>query len=698
MANRFTVDSIFRAVDNFTAPMKRMQDRTDKFIEATEKGLARVDKFNDRISGGIKRAGAIAAGAAFATGAIVKDIVDTGKEFDRTLVAAAAKFDPEIKRGTDGFERLRLAAEDIGEKTEFNAQQGAEALKALAASGFKANQAIAVLPNVVDLATASEIELGAASEMATKALGAFNLKSEDSATLTKNLSRVTDVMAMAAGKTEASMEGLFESIKEGAPLATTAGASMETFIAMASTMAGAGIEASKAGTTLKDVFLALASPTSKATKQLKKFGVTTVDKDGNLRDVVDVMGDLEGKLAGLGTGERAKALEKIFGRIPIAGVAAMLDKGTDSIRKLRDELEHSEGATKKLADTMRDTVAGDIDGFTSAVDGVKIALFSANEGPIRDVIQSMTKWVAANKELIVQNVGDAVKWIGDNLPQIVTWVGRIAKGVAAFYAFSTAVKTMTLAIEGYKAAAELATAANWLFKKSVVGVDTVAAGIGKASEALGAYNVEAAAAKKGMEGIRAGLNASALGESINGVTSKLGQAGLLGAALAVGLAIGYWLNDVLELDRRINDLIDDMAAIGKVASPKQTKRDEKGEIIEYGRPTASLEMAEGRKSFLANEEKMNAIFATPESRRKHHFTLKQQRDYEAMQDKYHAGEQGYKPHVVSPADRTAKSIEESKTTEHAELLIKDQTGRAELKKSKKGPRGTKINLQASGPL
>jgi len=238
---------------------------------------------------------------------------------------------------------------------------------------------------------------------------------------------------------------------------------METFMAMAGKLAGAGIEGSTAGTTLKNTFLSLAAPTAKAAKQLKKLGIQTKDSDGNLRDVVDVFGDLQKATAGMGTADRSAVLERIFGKIPIAGVTALLDIGADKIATLRTELEKTDPYVATLAATMRDTVTGDIDEFTSAIEGVKIALFDMNTTPIRDVIKGMTAWVKANQGLIVQKVGDAVKWISDNLPAIVTWVERIAKGVAVFYAWATAVQiaTSTVAFFQLVMAAGALTFAGW---------------------------------------------------------------------------------------------------------------------------------------------------------------------------------------------------------------------------------------------
>lgn len=53
------------------------------------------------------------------------------------------------------------------------------------------------------------------------------------------------------------------------------------------------------------------------------------------------------------------------------------------------------------------------------------------------------------------------------------------------------------------------------------------------------------------------------------------------------------------------------------------------------------------------------------------------------------------PQVVSPQERTARTIEESRTTSTAELLIKDQTGRAEMTNKRPAP-GIALNVVSSG--
>ncbi len=406
MSNKFSVEAIFKATDRFSDPVRKMQRDFERFAKGAASGLRGANDIVDGFASGLKKVGLAAVGATAVASVALKEVVDTGAQFEKTLVSAAAKFSPEIRQGTAEFERLRKTAEDVGAATEFNAQQAAAGLKDLASAGFGVNQAIAALPGVVDLATAAEVELSAASEIASKSLGAFGLKTNDATQLGINLARVNDNLARTADATSASIEGLFESIKEGGPVAASTGASVETFMALAGQLSEAGIEGSNAGTTLKNVFLSLSAPTNEAANALKKLGVTTKDSKGNLRDVIDIFGDLEKKTAKMGTATKAGTLEQIFGKIPIAGVTSLLDAGSDKIRALRVELEHAGGSTARMAAIMRDTTQGDIDGFTSAIDGVKIAIFGVISGPLRGLLKGMTDWIGANRELVATKVNE----------------------------------------------------------------------------------------------------------------------------------------------------------------------------------------------------------------------------------------------------------------------------------------------------
>lgn len=421
MAGRFTVEAVFKALDRFTAPVRRMQGVTERAMRGINTASRAVAKSTGAAVKALGSASlAVAATAGAATAGLVaglKEVVDVGAEFERTMVAAAAKFSPEIRAGTEEFRKLAVAAEGVGATTEFNAQQAALALKDLASAGFGVDQAIGALPGIVNLATAEQMDLAEASNIVTKSLGAFGLASDDAAVQSANLVRITDAMGKAAGVSKTGMTELFEAVKEGGPIATGAGIAMEELLALTAGLAESGIEASVAGTTLKNMVSTLSAPTKEASEVFQELGVKLRDAEGNLLSPIAVLDELNAKIGA--SPRRIELLEKAFGKIPLAGVVGLLGTGTAKLEQFHTAIKDSAGNTAKLAEVMRNTTSGDIDGFSSAIDGVKVAIFGVVKGPLRGVLKAITDWVGANRELIASGVE---KFLGK--------IGAAAKAVA----------------------------------------------------------------------------------------------------------------------------------------------------------------------------------------------------------------------------------------------------------------------------
>jgi len=442
MAGRFSVEAVFKAVDRITAPVSRMQNRVGKFTRGMSRGFTKLNRVVGKFAKGIKRGAQVASVAILALGGAMVNVIATGADFGRAIGSAAAKFPDKIKRGTIAFRDLEDAARDIGKTTEFTSTQAAQGLNFLAKAGFNAKFSIAVLRDIVDFATASEIEFAEAADIASDALGAFGLDSENSAKKMTGLRRVMDVLSLTANSTNTSVGELFEAIKDGAPIASTAGVSIETFSATMGFLASNGIKASKAGTAAKNITLALAGVGNKAAKTFRRLGISLQDSSGDLRDQFDVMDDLRKKLRQFSQKQKVGLIEAIFGKIPIAAAAKLLDDTTGKVRTLRKSLEAAGGSTKRVAAFIRDDVKGSLDGFNSAIEGVKISIFSLNEGPLKDAVDRTTEWVRVNEKMIAQNIGEFFAKVLNNLPEIFKWMKRIGTALIVFVAFATVLKTL----------------------------------------------------------------------------------------------------------------------------------------------------------------------------------------------------------------------------------------------------------------
>lgn len=440
MATKFSIEAIFKAVDNMSAPVSRMQNRVNRMTRGMQNSLKGLNRTADNISGGFKKIAAAGTVAMVATGAAIWDVIKVGADFEQSLVSAAAKFPEQIRKGTAAYAELEAAAREVGKTTEFNASQSAQALNFLAMAGFNAKGAIAALPGVVDLATAANMDLAEATDITSDALGAFNLMSDDTVTLGKNLAHMNDVLSKTANTANTDVRLFFEAVKEAGPVAVTAGISLEQFAAMTGILASNSVKGSKAGTTMKNAILSLAAPTASTAKALKRLGIRTQDNAGNMRDVFDILGDLNKAMEGFGTAQKSAYTEAIFGKIPLAGVNILLKAGEKRLRDYTAGLKDSTNYNKQLADIMRDTVYGRLKGLGSAIESVKISIFSMTSGPLADLIDRMTEWTRKNEQLISTKIGEYLLWVADNFGMLVEKAKKIGIIIGIVFSLILALK------------------------------------------------------------------------------------------------------------------------------------------------------------------------------------------------------------------------------------------------------------------
>ena len=452
MASRFSISAVFKGVDKISRPVSRMGNRISQFTRRSEKHVKRLGKSFKKLGGVISKTAKTA--AIVGVGALSLALVDAGKQaitFEQTMVNAATKFGPEVQKGTNEFKLLSEAARKTGKETEFTANQSAKALNLLGLAGFNLRQSISALPGVVDLATAAELDLAEATEIATKTLGIFQLKTKDPIQLDKNLTRVNDVLAKTATSTSTTIQQLFEAISEAGPIAKTAGISMETLAATIGSISEAET-GGKAGTSMKNIITRITAPVAEGLRVLKKLGLRAKkDKKGNF-DLLKFMGELEGKLKGFDKIQKTAILNKIFGKIPLAAVSVLFAKTAKEVGVLETSLENANGTSKKMAATMRDTMQGRINSLISAFEGLQLTVFGLQDGAMSGLIDKSIEMVRAFDQAIFKN-----RELGNGIvTDIINTVTGAAKVVgiliAGFVLLKTAVLVQQTILLGYGAA------------------------------------------------------------------------------------------------------------------------------------------------------------------------------------------------------------------------------------------------------
>lgn len=405
----FAVSTLFTAQDRVTKAFSRMGKGAGGFGDRADRAFRKASRSGSRfgdIVKGVLTANIISRGF----GLLARGLREVTTQFislDDAVVSAAAKFSDINLRTAEGRKRmdsLRDAARAVGGATQFTATEAGQGLDFLALAGFTAEQAMQLLPPVTDLATVAQIDLARATDIASDALGAFGLMTKDSVQLQKNFIRINDVMAVTMASTNTGIEDMFEAMKAGAPVFTTAGQSVETFNALLGIMANSGIKGARAGTVLKNLITRLADPSGEASKALATLNVQVADSSGNFRDMLDILGDVNKGLIGFGTKDTAKFLSQIFGLRAIAGVGTLLTAGIDSVRAFRQELLDAGGASAEMAAFMRTSLGNVIKTLTSAALEKAFAIFDVFRKRGQNVIGALIGGVRAIDVVPIVNV------------------------------------------------------------------------------------------------------------------------------------------------------------------------------------------------------------------------------------------------------------------------------------------------------
>lgn len=420
----YVVGIVFKGSDKLSKVFGKLDRNAKKFGNTATRSFSKASKsasmFKSVLSGTLASR-AISAG----TMALQQGISTVASEFvsfDHAITSAAAKFPTMVKRGTQAFEDLQKVAREVGGTTQFTAAQAGEGLNFLAMAGLNAEQAIALLPQVVDLATNANVDLGRATDIATDSLGAFNMNSKDTATLTANMAQMNNVLAKTVTSSNTSLEDMFEAVKDGGPILTTAGQSLETFATLVGTMANAGIKGSKAGTTLKNAILNLSKPAPKASKLLHTLGVQVQDSGGNFRDVIDVLEDFRVATKGMGTAQRAAAIDTVFGKRAVAGVTALLNSGGKALKAYRDDITGATTASADMAAEMRKSLLNRLETLKSTAIEAGFRILDAFKTKFPDALENATK---AIKNFNVEPIINALKLIGGALKILWDYRGPI---------------------------------------------------------------------------------------------------------------------------------------------------------------------------------------------------------------------------------------------------------------------------------
>ncbi|WP_073955788.1 phage tail tape measure protein [Thalassospira sp. TSL5-1] len=498
---RGDLDAARRAAEQQSQALEQARRRTNQLAAARSRMQRTMQLQANMAMGGA--AGMAVGGGALALGSRMAGAgIDFGEQM--SAVGAIARLD----QTSEAMAALRQQAKELGATTSFSASEAASGMQFLAMAGFDANEVLQTMPGMLDLAKAGATDLATTADIASNVLSGFGMKASE-------MGRLGDIMTATFTRSNVDLTMLGETMKYTAPIAKEFGASVEDVAAMSGMLGNVGIQGSMAGTALRSLFSRMSKPPKEAAAAMKELGVSTMDANGNARDMVAILADVAKSTEGMGSAQRLAQLTAIAGQEAGAAFATLIDQGgSGAITQFIDILNNSMGETTRVAKQMGDNASGDIKSFWSAVEGMNIALTDTNDAPLRSLIQSATG--------VVRSV---TSWVQEN-PVLASTLVKVAAGVAGLIFVGGILATTVAGLLGPFAMAR--------FAMTALGIQSglLGGGFGIVSKGIG---LVASVAKVAFPIVTGGLRAMAVAAMANPLIAIIG-----GIAIAATLIFTYW--------------------------------------------------------------------------------------------------------------------------------------------------------------
>lgn len=652
-------------------------------------GLKTLDQGISKTNSGLMKMVKAGGAAALIVGGGLAVASQGGLDFEHTLASLAAVAKPTSAE----LEKISATALQTGSDFGFSAIDVAAGMEAMSKQGLTTVEVIKGISGVAGAAAADGSTLdetmgGLLSTMSGLGAGAGDLQ------------HIADVMAKAGDATAASIGSLSQSMAVFGPTARALGIPLESAIGQLAILQDAGIDASSAGTTLSAVYSKLAAPTGMTVKALKKLELSVADSFGNMKPPAQLMSEIFKATSSIeGNVGKAAAITELVGlesQKALLNIAASVGSGKfDTVMK--SLTEGVDGYSASIAKAKQNSGTGDIAKFTAELQAMQIVLYGIVSKDLREMVQGMRAWVVANKDVIATGITQFIADFKANLPTIIIWLERVGIAIGIWLALGAAIKIVRGALWLLNAAAWAATVATEALAFAN-GTLTVTEGTSTASLVIGtgvrwARNVANWAVQASTWAANAAVTANTFANNTNVTALIAGTAARWArnvatwavtastwayttattASLAplVAMTAGAWAS-VPALWAAAAPFLPLAAAIASLVGVIYTLNEAWSSLM------ATLGGGDNALATLGKMWDMGTldVFAANDAVMNENATSAADRK------------------MTSPADRTARSIEEHRSTSVGELTVKAPPGTVEVSKPMTG--GWRMDLANSG--
>lgn len=495
-------NNLQRKVDTTTEAFKKLKREQaikaspfGKMTQQLDQYQKKLKQTGDKYTEFGKKGAVVAAPVALGLGLATKKAADFEQQMSNTLSVMAPG---EVDKYREALRKLAIQQ---GAKTKYSALEAAEAEEELLKAGLSVKDVInGGLSGALSLATAGELDLGDAAEIAATALNAFK---KDNISVAK----AADILAGAANASATSVSEMKFSLAQSASVASGVGLSFKDTSTALAVFAQNGLKGSDAGTSLKTMLMRLAPQTDKAWGVFDELGLSVVnteaamktltdngvkplskdsdvlmdqlrgvakemagpkatakqvdkeftklvnstgsvhsafyDSNGQLKSMADISQLLKKSLHGLTDEQRQNRLTTMFGSDAIRGANILYKEGAEGVKNMYGEMKKV--TAQDTARMKMDNLKGTIEELSGALETFGISMGSALTPALRgltSVAEKVANWFNKLDDR-AQSVIATAGVIAVAIPAAGLAFGFIAKGAAAAL---TPVKALTAAL------------------------------------------------------------------------------------------------------------------------------------------------------------------------------------------------------------------------------------------------------------
>ena len=364
-----------------------------KLFKALQQANARIGKF----AAGMRSVGTRMMGAGAAMAAPIVAATVAGSRFEDVLLNMRASTGATAQQ----MDQVRAAALGMSAALGIGPTDAAKGVLELLKAGMSVEQVLGGAGQAaVQFAKVGQMDVAQAAVVMADAMAVFGVGGEQAA----------NTLSAAADASSTDIPAIALAFSQVSAVAGLANQSIGDTAAALAVLANAGVKGSDAGTSLKTMLMRLMAPADDAAEALKSIGLSTESfrgNDGRMRSMVEIIGQLNTAMAGMGQAARDDVFRRIFGQDAIRAAAILTTAGVDGFGAMRQSMDEALPVSAKFNELMSG-LSGTATRVFAALERLSVAVAAAL-GPalvqvgaqIAAVVEGLATFVTENQALIV---------------------------------------------------------------------------------------------------------------------------------------------------------------------------------------------------------------------------------------------------------------------------------------------------------